>query len=315
MAIVLPNRRALLATLATLATQIACKRSGSRGSAGAAPASTLAPLSAPSSSSPRPREGLRVVEIAIAGGDWDKRAVVLVPDPPSEPKLPLLVALHGMGETVDPLTGSHGWLDAYDLDVAIARVLDPPLTEDAFRGLVTPEHLREVNDALAEQPYRGLVVCCPYLPRGIGGDVSFDTYARFLGDELLPRVRSQLPVRDDVHATGIDGVSLGGVSALSIGLMRPDLFGAIGTLQAAISMDQADRLADEVQKKIGDRPLRVTTSEEDVYRETLVAFHDKLVARGVPHDFAVVPGPHDYIWNKGPGAMEMLLWNDRVLRR
>src|SRR5439155_1756735 len=145
-----------------------------------------------------PREHLRVVEIAMPGGDWDKRATLLVPDPAPEPKLPLLVALHGMGETIDPLTGAHGWLDAYDLDVAIAKLRDPPLDDDAFRGLVTPEHLREVNDALAKQPYRGLVVCCPYLPRQIGGDVSFDAYARFLADELLPRVRIEAPVRTEV---------------------------------------------------------------------------------------------------------------------
>jgi hypothetical protein len=28
----------------------------------------------------------------------------------------------------------------------------------------------------------------------------------------------------------------------------------------------------------------------------------------------VVPGPHDYPFNRGPGAIEMLLWHDRVLR-
>ena len=262
-----------------------------------------------------PREHLRIVEMTFPGGEWDERATILVPDPPPEPKLPVLVALHGMGETVDPVTGSHGWLDAYDLDVAIAKLRDPPLDDDAFRGLVTPDHLREVNDALKQQPYRGLIVCCPYLPRAIGGDVSFDAYARFLADELLPRVRAELPARTELTATGIDGVSLGGITALTLGIMRPDVFGAIGALQAALSEDQVDRVADDLAMRLDRRPLRVTTSEEDVYHGVLLELDRALAARAVPHEFGVESGPHDYIWNKGPGAIVMLTWNDRVLRR
>jgi hypothetical protein len=262
-----------------------------------------------------PREHLRIVEIAIPGGDWDKRATVLVPDPPPEPKLPVVVALHGMGETIDPMTGAHGWLDAYDLDVAIAKLGAPPLDEDAFRGLVTPMHLHEVNEALSSHPYRGVIVVCPYLPRQIGGDVSFDAYAHYLADELLPRVRSELPARSEVSATGIDGVSLGGITALTLGIMRPDVFGAVGALQAAVSEDQVDRVADDLARRLERRPLRITTSEEDVYHGVLVELDRALTARAVPHEFAIEAGPHDYIWNKGPGAITMLMWNDRVLRR
>jgi iron(III)-salmochelin esterase len=28
----------------------------------------------------------------------------------------------------------------------------------------------------------------------------------------------------------------------------------------------------------------------------------------------VIPGGHDYTFNRGPGGIEMLLWHDRVLR-
>ena len=35
----------------------------------------------------------------------------------------------------------------------------------------------------------------------------------------------------------------------------------------------------------------------------------------VAHDFADIPGPHDYPFNRGPGAIELLLWHDRVLAR
>lgn len=281
------------------------------------PASLSTPTTSSSTSAKPfdPREHLRVIDVVIPGGAWEKRAVVLVPDPPPQEELPVLVALHGMGETVDPVTGAHGWLEAYDLDTAIAKLRDPPLDEGAYRGLVSDEHLAEVNAGLQKQPYRGLVVVCPYLPREIGGDVSYDAYARYLSDELLPRVRAETPATSDVKATGIDGVSLGGYTSLELGLMRPDVFGAIGTLQAAVSLDQTDRVADEIAARLGGRPLRITTSEGDVYREALTALDEKLRARGVAHEFTIEAGPHDYIWNKGPGAVEMLMWNDRVLRR
>jgi hypothetical protein len=97
--------------------------------------------------------------------------------------------------------------------------------------------------------------------------------------------------------------------------MRPDVFGAIGALQPAVSPDQVDRIADDLAHRLDRRPLRITTSEEDVYHDVLVDLDRALTARAVPHEFAIEPGPHDYIWNKGPGAIEMLLWNDRVLRR
>jgi hypothetical protein len=35
---------------------------------------------------------------------------------------------------------------------------------------------------------------------------------------------------------------------------------------------------------------------------------------GVPNVLVVVPGPHDYPFNRGPAVYEMLLHHDRVLR-
>jgi hypothetical protein len=51
-----------------------------------------------------------------------------------------------------------------------------------------------------------------------------------------------------------------------------------------------------------------------MYRQTLTELDKRLTAKNIPHEFAITPGPHDYPWNKGPGAIEMLLWHDRKLR-
>ena len=50
-------------------------------------------------------------------------------------------------------------------------------------------------------------------------------------------------------------------------------------------------------------------------RPRIEALHDKLVAASIKHEFRITPGPHDYAWNRGAGAVEMLAWHDRVQAR
>lgn len=301
------KRRAFLSLGAALA--LACRKKSPP------PPPPVQPPPAPSPSAPPgPRGALDIRDWTF---DGDRRAVVLVPkDVVAGTKLPVLIALHGMGETVSAERGSHGWLDYYDLDRAIDRLRHPPLAPPDFQGLVTKERLGQINGELATRGYQGLIVVCPYLPKEIGGnDLPYDAYAKWLGEVLLPRVRSETPALDGAANTGIDGVSLGGITALRIGLARPDLFGVVGALQPAVNdLDVADGLADAMQQGLKDRPLRVVTSTEDAYRETLEGLHGKLDARKVAHEFFVTEGPHDYVWNKGPGAIEMLLFHDRAQR-
>ena len=249
-----------------------------------------------------------------AEGGFEKRAVVIIPKGlAATTKLPLLVTLHGMGETVDARTGAYGWLESYSLDATLSNLRHPPLDAQAFEGFVTPERLSEINGDVAKRPFGGLVIACPYLPRDIGSDSTpFDAYTRFLGEKLLPRLRNETPVMGTPRTTGIDGVSLGGMNALRFGLMRPDLFGAIGTLQAAVYDDIGT--AEYIAAKLAGRPLRIVTSSEDVYKDTLVSMATALRDRKIAHELLITPGPHDYAWNRGAGGIEMALWHDRVLR-
>jgi hypothetical protein len=264
------------------------------------------------------------VERSLEVLDWkfpaefggEKRCVVLVPKPiPPGVKLPVLVALHGLGETIDPVTGANGWLKAYELDRSYLRLFSPPLEPIAFQGFVTSERLSEINEALASRPFGGVIVACPYMPKEIGGPLPIEVYARWLGERLLPRLRSELPAETSASATGIDGVSLGGWAAIRIAMARPDLFGAVGALQPAV-MDypMVEWATALIAEKLGKRPLRIVTSTEDLYRNTLTELDKRLRSKGIPHEFALTPGPHDYPWNKGPGGIEMLLFHDRVLR-
>ena len=249
----------------------------------------------------------------------DGRAIAILPAwrKPDE-KLPLLVALHGRGEAMKgPDRGVLGWPKDYELLRAIKRVCAPPLTTEDFEGFVEPDRLALHNAALAKREFAGLVVLCPYSPDvDLRKPPAIQQYGTYLLETVLARAKRELPILPD--AIGIDGVSLGGGLALRIGLGNPAAFAAVGTLQAAIGQDQVPDLTELAKSAVAKNPrlkLRLLTSKDDYFRKAITSASQAWRAAGIEHDFEDIPGPHDYPFNRGPGAIEMLLWHDRVLPR
>jgi enterochelin esterase-like enzyme len=247
--------------------------------------------------------------------------VVVLPDRLADERFPLLIALHGRGEALKgPVRGARGWVDDYALGRAIRRLSMPPLTPEDFEDIVDPKRLNFLNLSLKARPYAGLVVLCPYTPDILNGERPFERaqpYARFLVDTLIPRARRELPVLSTVQATGIDGVSLGGRLSLLSGLYQPQAFGAVATLQAAFDSTDSYRLAMlgvAAKKQNPGLRFRFLTSDGDYFLPANRAIDAAFTASHIEHEFVVVPGPHDYIFNRGPGAIEMLLYHDRALR-
>jgi hypothetical protein len=238
-------------------------------------------------------------------------------------RFPVLIALHGRGEAVRGVAaGARGWWHDYDLGRAIARLRSPPLTRGDFQGFVSEDRLARINASLAQRPFRGLVVVCPWVPdllsekdrTNLDAALPFGTFAV---EQLLPRVMAETPAQTEPPAIGIDGVSLGGRVALLVGLEHADRFSALGTLQAAILESEAPALARRARQALagrGARHLRLLTSDQDYFRGAIAELHAALNAEQVAHEYLVVAGPHDYAFNRGPGGIEMLLWHDRVLR-
>lgn len=258
-------------------------------------------------------EGAELVEWSLSG--VTTRAAILRPKDAKNARFPVLVALHGRGEAVKgPERGALGWPNDYALTRALERVCAPPLVAADFEGLVTDEHLAEMNAQLAANPWRGLVVVCPYLPDlDLRKDTDVTDYGRFVVEVILPRVVKEMPV---TQATGIDGVSLGGAVALRAGLAFPQAFNAVAALQPAIDdarVSDLVELARAARAKRPDLALRITTSKDDYYRDVTRSLSNAWNAAKVAHDFSELPGPHDYVFNRGPGAYEMLLWHARVL--
>lgn len=238
--------------------------------------------------------------------------------PPSPQPLPVLVALHGRGESGRGLeVGAKAWRDDYSLDKLDLRLREGPLTRADLGDMVFDERLGKINASLKSYPYEGLVVACPHTPdlkdRSKQGAAPF---AKFVRESLLPRVHTESKSLDTRRSTGIDGVSMGGRLALLVGFTYPDVFGSIGALQPAIKVEEAEMFAEMAAGATLDKKtaLRLVSSEGDPFLAAVRALSKALESVNVQHELIVTPGPHDYAWNRGPGGVEMLLWHERVLR-
>lgn len=262
---------------------------------------------------------VRIERWALETGASFGRVVVMVPGwaKPND-RFPLLVALHGRGEArKGPEAGSMGWPRDYALVRAYRRVCAPPLTRADFEGYVAPERLAELNAGLASKPFPGVVVACPYLPDvDLQADHGERAFGEFVVTQLIPKLRRDAPVIALPRATGIDGVSLGGAVALRVGLEHPDVFGAVGSLQAALGREQVGgyvAMAKQARARQSSLRLRLLTSDGDYFRDPIGELSSALHAARVDHEHLVVAGPHDYPFNRGPGAIEMLLWHAGAL--
>lgn len=247
--------------------------------------------------------------------------VVSIPEREQNEKLPVLIALHGRGEALKgSARGARGWIDDYGLPRALSRLARPPLLSEDFGASVDASRLERLNQRLVEHPYEGLIVVCPYTPDILAGARAFsaaEPLARFLVDQLLPKVRRETPALGTMSSTGIDGVSLGGRAALLVGFERPESFAAVAALQAAIDQKEIARLTQLARQARKQNPkllLRLLTSDQDYFRREIEALSQALDAAAVGHTLNVVPGDHSYAFNRGPGAYEMLTFHNWALR-
>jgi predicted esterase len=252
-----------------------------------------------------------------------RRALVLVPKHvPTCARLPLLVLLHGLGETGNELLGIHAWGDLYGLVRCYERLRRPPVVRTRpGRPFLSEQRLSELNGSLERKPLQGLVIACPVTPNphrsGPAAQV-LDEYAEWIHGALLPAVRRVAPLVDGAEGRGLDGCSLGGYVAIELMLRRPELFGTFGTVQGAYSAPRAVQYARalaRVLQRVGPRPIHIESSSQDPYREANEAMSRELGRLGVPHELCVPVGPHSQPWLREVGTLEMLLWHDRQLQR
>jgi len=235
-------------------------------------------------------------------------------------RYPLVVAFHGKGESkLGPERGYRAWTERYGLLPAYEALLGGLLVRSAFGGLVRDAELKAINADLKARPFKGVFVVLVYTP-DLLADVArperIQAYAEWVAKKLVPKAQRMFPVVDETpRSVGVDGVSLGGMVALEVGLRFPEVFGSVGTMQPAIrgrEVEFAERAARA--HAVAPQALRLLSSDKDPFLQATRTLSDELRKRHVSHTLQVMPGGHDYAFNQGPGAIELLHFHDRALR-
>jgi pimeloyl-ACP methyl ester carboxylesterase len=257
---------------------------------------------------------------SVTGPDGSKQAAIGIWPRQRDggERFPVVFAFHGMGESKSgPERGYLAWPEKYGLFEAYDAVLSPPVSAQAFGGLVRDAELQALNRRLAKRAFDGVFVVGVYTPEFAeeGREAALDAFAAWLVNTLLPRVLDVFPVANpEPRTAGVDGVSLGGMVALEVGLRHPEVFGAVGTMQPAVrgrEVALAERAAQAMQKQ--PFAMRLLSSDGDPLLPVTRKLSEELRKRTVPHELVVTKGGHDYAFNRGPGAFELLSFHDRAL--
>jgi pimeloyl-ACP methyl ester carboxylesterase len=246
------------------------------------------------------------------------RFALLVPKGlPRGQRVPLVIALHGLGESHDEELGVRAWLELYGLEHAYERLRHPPVVRESKRNDFTDDRLEEVNRELAARPFRGVAVACPFTPHidaFPNAPATYAAYAEWIATVVMPRARVEAPVLSDASATSIVGCSMGGPIALDVFSRHPELFGSVGLVQGAVGEYLADKHAEMIAgaaSSTGAKDVLLLSSSADPYRQGHEALAKALERRGVPNTLRIPPGPHDQPFLRETGSIELLLYEDR----
>jgi iron(III)-salmochelin esterase len=244
-------------------------------------------------------------------------AVTLPSDYEKHPRkrYPLVIAFGGAGECArPPREGALAWMHYYKTDEAVRALDRNRLDARDFRGLVSVAHLKAFNRRLKQQPYEGLILACPYSPPlPFAGGRELPEYEAYIIDELILALKKRYRV--DPGRIGVDGVSMGGARSMYYGFKYPEIFASIGSLQGAFG-SFLETYADLVHAKrhtLKKRSIQLVTSDRDPLAPSVEKLHRLLLQNGITHRYQVLTGPHDYIFNQGPGSIAILMFHNEAL--
>lgn len=229
-------------------------------------------------------------------------------------KFPLVIVFGGAGECArSPRQGSLAWMHYYKADEAVKALARGRLETADFRGFVSEGQLKAFNHRLQKQPYRGVILACPYSPPlSPSHRMEFPDYEAYVMDELIPALTERYRV--EPGHIGIDGVSMGGARSMYYGFKYPEVFASIGSVQGAFGpfMEIYEGLIKAKEKALKTRAIQIVTSDHDVMAPSVERMHHLLTGLKIPHRFSRLTGPHDYVFNQGPGCLALLVFHNET---
>jgi S-formylglutathione hydrolase FrmB len=239
---------------------------------------------------------------------------VLLPssyDSDAKQSYPVLYFLHGLGENEQALLNSGGLLLVQDL-----------------------RDQKQIGEFLIVTPSAGRT----FYVNSSDGKVRYED---FFIREFIPYIESHYRIRVGRRTRGIAGISMGGYGALRFAFKYPQMFGAVSATSAALLKDLpkvqlTDSQETTLSRLLGasfgspfDRPfwernnpftlvrngprpagLRIYfdcgTEDDYGFNVGAQAFHDLLISRGIPHEFYLYPGGHNwqYFAQHFPASLE-----------
>lgn len=225
---------------------------------------------------------------------------------------PLVVLLHGLGETGDPRAGAYAWWERYGLQTCYSRLFTRPVVATTNLGYFSANALARVNATLEQEPMRPLAFLCPHVTR-FQNRTQLTAFAQWLVHEAIPLVKAAL---GGERAVLLAGCSLGSYVAFETFSQFPDAFSAVAGVQSAIGAYAASAYAEKFQRAwapdLARERMYLATSSGDPFRAPTLALSTALTARAVRHTLRDGLGPHDQPWLREVGTLEVLLWLDRT---
>ena len=128
-----------------------------------------------------------------------------------------------------------------------------------------------------------------------GGDKSFEGV---FVNELMPAIDSRFRTLADPEHRAIGGISRGGVWALEIAFMHPELFAAAGGHSPALSVNRATAEYDPMvlakSAPIDQLRIFLDAGDRDWTRTGTQGLSKILTERYIPHTYTIGKGDHDY---------------------
>lgn len=216
-------------------------------------------------------------------------------------RYPVLYFLHGIGENEQALLNAGGLLLVQDL-----------------------RDQNQIGDFLIVTPAAGRT----FYINSRDGKVRYED---FFIREFIPYIESHYRIRAGRRSRGIAGVSMGGYGAMRFAFRYPQIFGAASANSPALLKDLPKVQISEAQQttlsrllggtfgspfdaafwdrnnvftlvRNGPRPsgLKIYfdcgTEDDYGFNVGAQALHDLLVSRGIPHEFHLYPGGHDWTY-------------------
>lgn len=188
---------------------------------------------------------------------------------------------------------------------------------------------------LADQ-YQVIIVC----PDGNFGSWYFDSpenkdfrYETYVGTELVNWIDKHYQTIANRSGRAITGLSMGGHGALYLAFKHLNTFGAAGSMSGAMDIRPfSDSFGiEQLLGKYSEKPeqwdknsvidliyllkpnsLAITfdCGNDDFFAQVNREFHEKLMERRIPHDYAVRPGAHTWEYWGNSIKYQMLFFSD-----